>query len=193
MEWNLKMTFNSMDIIIKCLFIIVFSLLLSASYDILLPVNSIIPLNIQFIIVLFIGVTLQNRYGCVAVLLYFLLGLIPCPLFSYNTQGIHFFTNIMGGFQLGLIPFVILMGVNTPNKSVQSLFKQSIFSQVLFFSIGIFVFYAMTRPTFSWTQILSMGIVPFIPVIMINTLFVILWYKCLYPIGLKLILRKKHG
>jgi len=70
-----------------------------------------VPITFATLVIYFIGATVGEKYGIVAVLIYILLGLVGMPVFSGFTGGLSRLVSVTGGFIIGYIPCVYICGI----------------------------------------------------------------------------------
>ncbi len=134
-----------------------------------------VPISLQTMMVVIVGMMLGPIRGGLAMLLYYLLGLIGIPVFAGFTSGIAVFTSSpAAGFLLGFLPAVIVSGLLF---SVARRFRGAVgyvciavtaaIGMVLPYTLGIPVFMNYTGKTL--VESLPLVVTPFIPGDVIKT------------------------
>ncbi|NLM29169.1 MAG: biotin transporter BioY [Methanomicrobiales archaeon] len=75
-----------------------------------------VPLTLQTLFVLLAGIIMQ-RYAVIPVGLYILLGAANLPVFHNGTAGLGVLLGPTGGFLLGFLPAVLIVGIAYENES----------------------------------------------------------------------------
>ncbi|MFC1786312.1 biotin transporter BioY, partial [Candidatus Neomarinimicrobiota bacterium] len=87
------------------------SLLLAVLARLSIPVPfSPVPITGQTFGILFLGVILGSRIGTLSVIMYISEGLIGLPVFAGGTMGFLYLLGPTGGYLIGFIPAVYLVG-----------------------------------------------------------------------------------
>ena len=127
--------------IIKNVFIALMgTVLLAISSKIKIPFYPI-PMTMQTLVVLLLGVTLGWKLGVATVALYLFEGIIGLPVFSGSPEkgvGIVYFTGPTMGYLIGFLFTVYFAGFFKFNKNIFIKFLQLIFSVSFIYIIGIF-------------------------------------------------------
>lgn len=84
--------------------------LIAAGAYIAIPIGPI-PIVLQNLFVILTGLLLGSRWGLAGILVYLLAGICGLPVFAGGTGGIGKFIGPTGGYLLGYIPAVYLIGV----------------------------------------------------------------------------------
>ena len=165
--------------------------LTSAVFCVLAPIAmpipfSPVPITFGTFVLYLTAVLLGYRKGTVSVFLYLLIGLAGLPVFSGFTAG---FTKLLGpggGYMIGYLPAVLLMGWMTerrtaerrrlPEENAQTENRQGFLVRESFTMAGIFVcgavacyffgtawFLVMMNGTYTLSQALLVCVVPFLP------------------------------
>ena len=127
--------------VIKNVFIALMgTVLLAVSSKIKIPFYPV-PMTMQTLVVLFLGVTLGWKLGVATVSLYLFEGVIGLPVFSGSPEkgiGIVYFTGPTMGYLIGFLFTVYFAGSFKFNKNLLIKFLQLIFSISFIYIIGIF-------------------------------------------------------
>ncbi|MCP4296353.1 MAG: biotin transporter BioY [Proteobacteria bacterium] len=94
----------------QSLFIALFAALISAGAFIAIPIGPV-PIVLQNMFVLMAGLVLGPRAGIACVGLYLLAGALGLPVFSGGTGGLGKFAGPTGGYLLGYLPAVFIVGL----------------------------------------------------------------------------------
>lgn len=70
-----------------------------------------VPITLATFAVYLISSVINWRYGCVAVLLYIILGTAGLPVFSGFSGGVTRLAGVTGGFLMGYLPCALVIGV----------------------------------------------------------------------------------
>ena len=127
--------------IIKNVFIALMgTVLLAISSKIKIPFYPV-PMTMQTLVVLLLGVTLGWKLGVATVALYLFEGIIGLPVFSGSPEkgiGIVYFTGPTMGYLIGFLFTVYFAGFFNFNKNLFIKFLQLIFSVSFIYILGIF-------------------------------------------------------
>ena len=127
--------------IVKNVFIaLVGTILLAISAKIKIPFYPV-PMTMQTLVVLLLGVTLGWKLGVITVALYLFEGIIGLPVFSGSPEkgiGIVYFTGPTMGYLIGFLFTVYFAGYFKFNKNLFIKFLQLIFSVSFIYIFGIF-------------------------------------------------------
>jgi biotin transport system substrate-specific component len=127
--------------IIKNVFIALMgTVLLAISSKIKIPFYPV-PMTMQTLVILFLGITLGWKLGVATVALYLFEGIIGLPVFSGSPEkgvGIVYFTGPTMGYLIGFLFTVYFAGFFNFNKNLFIKFLQLIFSVSFIYILGIF-------------------------------------------------------
>ena len=127
--------------IIKNVFVaLIGTILLAISSKIKIPFYPV-PMTMQTLVVLFLGITLGWKLGVLTVALYLFEGIIGLPVFSGSPEkgvGIVYFTGPTMGYLIGFLFTVYFAGFFKFNKNIFIKFLQLIFSVSFIYISGIF-------------------------------------------------------
>ena len=116
------------------------TVLLAISSKIKIPFYPV-PMTMQTLVVLFLGITLGWKLGVATVALYLFEGIIGLPVFSGSPEkgfGIVYFTGPTMGYLIGFLFTVYFAGFFKFNKNIFIKFLQLIFSVSFIYILGIF-------------------------------------------------------
>lgn len=117
----------------------VLCLVIASKISFHLPMTEI-PVTLQSVTIVLIGVIYGVKSGAMGVLLYLLLGVAGIPVFSGSTAGLEYFSGNTGGFLVGFLPAVIVAGMFA-NYEWDRDFKKSVFmlflAQLVILACGI--------------------------------------------------------
>lgn len=163
------------------------SIILAVSAQIAFPLPfSPVPISLQTMAVLSIGVLLGAKRAFLAVSLYLLEGICVLPVFANGASGIVYLLGATGGYLLGFIPAATLVGWMAEKKmdrKFRSALLAMLLGEVVIFSCGI----AWLAIIFGGEKALLFGLFPFIP----GEIVKIILAGFLLPVGWKLGLDSK--
>jgi len=139
------------------------SLLLALLARLTVPIPfSPVPITGQTFGILFLGGVLGSRMGTLSVIMYILEGLIGLPVFAGGTMGLLYLLGPTGGYLIGFIPVVYLVGYLSKKGSKNSF--TSVFLTMIIGTSIIFIFgISWLAVTAGFGTALSIGLYPFIP------------------------------
>ena len=148
--------------IIKNVFIALMgTVLLAVSSKIKIPFYPV-PMTMQTLVVLFLGITLGWKLGVATVALYLFEGIIGLPVFSGSPEkgiGIVYFSGPTMGYLIGFLFTVYFAGSFKFNKNLFVKFLQLIFSVSFIYILGILWLGALI----GWEKpLFQLGIQPFL-------------------------------
>lgn len=146
-------------------FIVGGTLFIAALAQIAIPVpGSPVPVTGQTLAVYLIGTTYGARLGFATFSTYLLAGIAGAPVFApAATQGLARLTGATGGYLIGMLMAVLILGALADRKADQK-FKTS-FPALIFGSVIVFVFgliWLNVSLNLTWAQTISAGLTPFI-------------------------------
>jgi biotin transport system substrate-specific component len=139
-----------------------FAALTAAGAYLAVPIGPV-PIVLQNLFVFLAGLLLGSRWGLASVAVYLLAGLVGLPVFAGGTGGIGRIFGPTGGFLLGYLPVVLLIGRITERRPSRML------RDVLAMALAVAAHYACGVP---WLAIVTgmplekallAGMVPFLP------------------------------
>ena len=137
------------------------TILLAISSKIKIPFYPV-PMTMQTLVILLLGITLGWKLGVATVALYLFEGIIGLPVFSGSPEkgvGIIYFTGPTMGYLLGFLFTVYFAGTFNFNKNIIIKFLQLIFSVSFIYILGIFwlgILIGWEKPLF------KLGVQPFL-------------------------------
>lgn len=146
-------------------FIVGGTLFIAALAQIAIPVpGSPVPVTGQTLAVYLIGTTYGARLGFATFSTYLLAGIAGAPVFApAATQGLARLTGATGGYLIGMLIAVLVLGALADRKADQK-FKTSfpalIFGSVIVFTFGLI--WLSVSLNLTWAQTISAGLTPFI-------------------------------
>jgi biotin transport system substrate-specific component len=146
-------------------FIVGGTLFIAALAQIAIPVpGSPVPVTGQTLAVYLIGTTYGARLGFATFSAYLLAGIAGAPVFApAATQGLARLTGATGGYLIGMLIAVLVLGALADRKADQK-FKTSfpalIFGSVIVFTFGLI--WLNVSLNLTWAQTISAGLTPFI-------------------------------
>ena len=139
------------------------SLLLALLARLSIPVPfSPVPITGQTFGILFLGAVLGSRIGTLSVIMYIFEGLIGLPVFAGGTMGFLYLLGPTGGYLIGFIPAVYLVGYLSERGwtiNFTSVFLTMIIGTSVIFVFGI----SWLSVTAGFGTALSIGLYPYIP------------------------------
>ena len=146
-------------------FIVGGTLFITALAKIAIPVpGSPVPVTGQTLAVYLIGTTFGARLGFATFATYLLAGIAGAPVFApAATQGLARLTGATGGYLIGMLVAVLVLGALADRKADQK-FKTS-FPALILGSIIVFAFgliWLNVSLNLTWAQTISAGLAPFI-------------------------------
>ena len=144
------------------------TLLLAISAKIYIPLGPV-PLTMQSLMVLFVGMALGWRLGGITVFLYLLLGFYGLPMFVEHT-GRAVLAEPTAGYLVGMLPAAIISGY-----LVEQGWGRSNLGAAMAATIGLVVIYAFGLGVLSrflgWPMAVNFGVYPFLFVDLLKVLF----------------------
>lgn len=139
------------------------SILLALLARLSIPVPfSPIPITGQTIGILFLGALLGSRIGTLTVIMYIFEGLIGLPVFAGGTMGFLYLLGPTGGYLIGFIPAVYLVGYLSERNwtnNFTSAFLTMIIGTSVIFIFGI----SWLAVTAGFETALAIGLYPYLP------------------------------
>lgn len=111
----------------------VFAALICVFGQLSIPMPNGVPLTLQTFIIMFTGIILGAKKGCIASCIYILLGAVGLPVFSNMQGGLGVLFGPTGGFILSFPILAYLSG-----KGAE---KSSIIPQIIYLLIGVIINY----------------------------------------------------
>ena len=127
-----------------------------------LPIGPV-PVVMQNLFVFLAGLILGGRWGLASVGIYLLAGAVGLPVFAGGTGGIGRFLGPTGGFLIGYLPAVFLIGwiaKNTGQRPVGDILAMLCGTTVLY-ACGLIWLKLLTG--LPWPKAFAVGMLPFLP------------------------------
>jgi biotin transport system substrate-specific component len=136
--------------------------LMAAGAYILVPIGPV-PIVLQNMFVFLAGVLLGSRWGLASVALYLLAGICGLPVFAGGTGGIGRILGPTGGFLLGYLPVVFLIGFITERLPRRLVWDAAAMTAgaISLYACGLPWLKAVTGMPFA--KVLMVGMYPFLP------------------------------
>jgi biotin transport system substrate-specific component len=146
-------------------FIVGGTLFIAALAQIAIPVpGSPVPVTGQTLAVYLIGTTYGARLGFATFATYLLAGIAGAPVFApAATQGLARLTGATGGYLIGMLIAVLVLGALADRKADQKFktsFPSLILGSAIVFTFGLL--WLHTSLNLTWAQTISAGLTPFI-------------------------------
>lgn len=143
--------------------------LLVVCSQIAIPVGPV-PITLQTLIVLIIGLVLPPKQAVLTTVLYIVLGLVGLPVFAQSVGGLQAVFMPSFGFVLAFVPAAWFMSTIVTNNYLEMnvhYFLALLFGNAIIYSIGIFymnfILTVYLGNELTLMDILMAGMVPFIP------------------------------
>ncbi len=139
-----------------------FAALTAAGAYLAIPIGPV-PIVLQNLFVFLAGLLLGSRWGAASVAVYLLAGIVGLPVFAGGTGGIGRIAGPTGGFLLGYLPVVFLVGRLTERRPASGA------RDVAAMAAGALLLYACGAPWLKLatgmplSQALALGVLPFLP------------------------------
>jgi biotin transport system substrate-specific component len=121
-----------------------------------------VPIVLQNLFIFLAGLLLGSRWGTASVAVYLLAGACGLPVFAGGMGGIGRFAGPTGGYLVGYLPAVFLLGL-VSEKRLGGLFDVigMILATAVVYGVGTAWLHALTG--LSWPKTLAVGMIPFLP------------------------------
>lgn len=139
-----------------------FAALMAAGAFMIIPIGPV-PIVLQNMFVFLAGLVLGVRGGLAAVAVYLLAGALGLPVFAGGSGGLGRFIGPTGGYLLGYLPAVVLIGwvANAGARHVVRDVLAMLGGALLVYGCGVLWLKIVTA--MSWGQTLAIGLIPFVP------------------------------
>ncbi|MCF8052477.1 MAG: biotin transporter BioY [Desulfobacterales bacterium] len=135
--------------------------LTAAGAWIAIPIGPV-PIVLQNMFILLAGLVLGSRWGTASVAVYLLAGACGLPVFAGGMGGIGRFVGPTGGYLVGYLPAVFLLGrVSEKRPTVLFDVIGMILATAVIYGVGTAWLHALTG--LSWPKTLAVGMIPFLP------------------------------
>lgn len=129
-----------------------------------------VPITLQTLIILIIGLVLPAKMAVITTGLYLVIGLIGMPVFAQGTGGFHSVLSPSFGFILSFIPATWFMAKfleKSPLNSHVSHMVAVIIGNAIIYSVGLlymnFILSVYMGNQLTLTEVLWAGMIPFLP------------------------------
>ena len=121
-----------------------------------------VPIVLQNLFIMLAGLLLGGRWALTSVGVYLLAGAVEMPVFAGGTGGIGKFVGPTGGYLVGYLPAVFLLG-RISEKRPGMLFDVigMILAAAVVYGVGTAWLHALSG--LSWPKTLAVGMIPFLP------------------------------
>ncbi len=139
-----------------------FAALTAVGAFIAIPIGPV-PIVLQNLFVMLMGLMLGPRWGLAGVAAYLLAGALGLPVFAGGTGGIGRFIGPTGGYLIGYLPSVVIIGWLAQRGRPRWLFDALavIAGTLVLYLCGVSWLKIVTGMT--WGKTLMVGMVPFLP------------------------------
>ncbi|MBL0712879.1 MAG: biotin transporter BioY [Desulfosarcina sp.] len=122
-----------------------------------------VPIVLQNLFVMLMGLMLGPRWGLAGVSAYLLAGALGLPVFAGGTGGIARFVGPTGGYLVGYLPSVVVIGWLSQGGKPRQVFDALavVAGTLMLYLCGVSWLKMITGMT--WGQSLMVGMVPFLP------------------------------
>lgn len=121
-----------------------------------------VPITLQNFFIILTGLLLGSRWGTAGVGVYLLAGALGFPIFAGGTGGIGRFVGPTGGYLLGYLPAVYVIGLLSEKT------KKNVLFDVISATCGSLIIYACGVPWLkiltgmTWAKAFAVGMYPFL-------------------------------
>jgi biotin transport system substrate-specific component len=122
-----------------------------------------VPIVLQNLFAFLAGLVLGSRWGAAAVGIYLLAGACGLPVFAGGTGGLARLAGPTGGYLVGYLPAVFLVGLvaeKTPRRALWDVIAL-VCGTVVLYACGVAWLKHLTA--MSWAKALAAGMLPFLP------------------------------
>lgn len=133
--------------------------LIAAGAYIAVPIGPV-PIVLQNMFILLAGLLLGSRWGLAAVGVYLLAGACGFPVFAGGTGGIGRFAGPTGGYLIGYLPAVFVVGFFARHQKTIVDIVAMILGTIIIYSTGVSWLHLITGLDFS--KALAVGMYPFL-------------------------------
>ena len=139
-----------------------FAALTAVGAFIAIPIGPV-PIVLQNLFVMLMGLMLGPRWGLAGVAAYLLAGALGLPVFAGGTGGIGRFVGPTGGYLVGYLPSVLVIGLLSRRGRPPWLFDALavLAGTLVLYLFGVSWLKIVTGMT--WSKTLMVGMVPFLP------------------------------
>jgi biotin transport system substrate-specific component len=136
--------------------------MIAAGAYLAIPIGPV-PIVLQNLFVFLSGLLLGSRWGLACVAIYILVGACGLPIFSIGRGGVGHIFGPTGGYLLGFLPAVYVIGLITEKKDQRVIFDVIAMTcgGIIIYACGVAWLKFLTGMTLAKT--LAVGMYPFIP------------------------------
>lgn len=158
-----------------------FAALIAAGAFLAIPIGPV-PIVLQNFFVMLAGLLLGWRGGLLSVAIYLLAGAVGLPVFAGGTAGIGRFAGPTGGYLIGYLPAVAIIGWVSEKGRHQVFFEifGMILGSLLVYILGVSWLKILTG--MEWAGAVKAGMLPFLPGDLIKIAAAVPVAKALRPI-----------
>jgi biotin transport system substrate-specific component len=122
-----------------------------------------VPIVLQNLFVFLSGLLLGSRWGAASVGIYLLAGALGLPVFAGGGGGIGHFAGPTGGYLLGYLPAVYVIGLISCGSRKQAILDiiAMVAGSLIVYAFGLFWLKILTKMSLAKT--LAVGMFPFLP------------------------------
>ena len=145
----------------QSLFAVLFAALTAMGAFIAIPIGPV-PIVLQNLFVMLAGLLLGGRWGLASVGIYLLAGLCGLPVFAGGQSGIGRLIGPTGGYLIGYLPAVYIIGRLTERSDHRVLRDAAamVIATVVLYACGVSWLKVVTG--LSWAKTLAVGMLPFL-------------------------------
>ena len=158
---DLLKTISIQNILRTCVLIFVGTIALTVSAKLKIPFYPV-PMTMQTLVVLFLGIAFGYKMGLAIVGVYLLEGIVGIPVFSNSPEkgvGFVYFTGPTMGYLIGFLSAVFFAGYLNLKKNIFIIFTKLIFSVSTIYLFGVL----WLGTLIGWDKpILQLGVIPFL-------------------------------
>jgi len=153
---------NSADSTRMTVYASLFAALTAAGAFIAVPVGPV-PIVLQNFFVFLSGLLLGGRWGAISVAVYLVAGALGLPVFAGGTGGVGRFVGPTGGYLVGYLPAVCVIGWISGRARHPSVFDVLglVCGTMVLYGFGVVWLKLLSGMT--WPKTLAVGMVPFLP------------------------------
>jgi len=139
-----------------------FAALTAVGAYLFIPIGPV-PIVLQNMFVFLAGLLLGSRWGLASVAVYLLAGICGLPVFAGGTGGVGRFLGPTGGFLLGYLPAVFLIGSIAERRPGRMPWDVAamLFGSAVLYACGVVGLMIVTGMTFA--KAAAVGMLPFLP------------------------------
>ncbi len=139
-----------------------FAALIAAGAFLAIPIG-VVPIVLQNLFVFLAGLLLGKRWGLWSVAIYLLTGAVGLPVFAGGAGGIARFAGPTGGYLIGYLPAVWLIGWISESTRKTPFFQVAamVAGSVVVYACGVSWLKVVTH--MNWPKAMAAGCYPFLP------------------------------